>query len=102
MRADQRDGDGLENSVDPDPEVAGPDAHGTNAEWYNSVCSNVVTAVEGGGAMGASTPVLSWPEDVNSNAYYFVDIVGCEVLDENGQVLGIVSQVEEFPAQLTF
>ncbi|MDD6029519.1 MAG: hypothetical protein PUE68_01730, partial [Kiritimatiellae bacterium] len=35
------DGDGLENSVDPDPLVAGPDAHGTNDEWYNVVCSNV-------------------------------------------------------------
>ena len=47
------DNDGLANSVDPDPLVAGPDAHGTNAEWYNTVCSNIV----------------------NSNAYYFVDIV---------------------------
>ena len=47
------DNDGMENSVDPDPLVAGPDAHGTNAEWYNVVCSNIV----------------------NSNAYYFVDVV---------------------------
>ena len=42
------DGDGLENSVDPDPLVAGPDAHGTNAEWYNTVCSNVLEAVASG------------------------------------------------------
>ncbi len=47
------DGDGLENSVDPEPLVAGPDAHGTNVEWYNVVCANIV----------------------NSNAYYFVDVV---------------------------
>ena len=39
------DDDGLENSVDPDPFTAGPDAHGTNAEWYNTVCSNVFEAV---------------------------------------------------------
>ena len=44
------DGDGLENSVDPEPLVAGPDAHGTNAEWYNVVCSNVFSAAEVGGA----------------------------------------------------
>ncbi len=56
------DGDGLENSVDPDPITAGPDAHGTNAEWYNTVCSNVFSAA-------------SWREGVNSNAYYFVDVV---------------------------
>ena len=68
-----RDGDGLENSVDPEPDVAGPDAHGTNAEWYNTVCSNVFEAVEGGGGHGV--PALPWREGVNSNAYYFVDVV---------------------------
>ena len=40
-------------------------------------------------------------KNMDKDTYYFVDIVGCEVLDENGQVLGVVSQVEEFPAQLT-
>ena len=75
------DDDGLENSVDPDPLVAGPDAHGTNAEWYDNVCSNVFSAVSGGG-IGTTgilpvddVSVLPWREGVNSNAYYFVDIV---------------------------
>lgn len=65
------DGDGLENSVDPDPYVAGPGAHGTNAEWYNVVCSNVFWAVEGenGIELAPRTP------DVDTNAYYFVDIL---------------------------
>ena len=78
------DGDGLENSVDPDPLTPGPDAHGTNAEWYNTICSNVFEAVEGGdtgttgilpvdGALGERA--LPWREGVNSNAYYFVDVV---------------------------
>jgi len=54
------------------PDVAGPDAHGTNAEWYNTVCSNVLAAV----ATSCDPPVeLSWLEGVNSNAYYFVDVV---------------------------
>ena len=47
------DNDGLENTIDPEPLVAGPDAHGTNEEWYNVVCANIF----------------------NSNAYYFVDVV---------------------------
>ena len=38
---------------------------------------------------------------VDKDTYYYVDLVGCEVLDEKASVLGIVSQVEEFPAQLT-
>ncbi len=67
------DDDGLENSVDPEPETAGPDAHGTNAEWYNTVCSNLLTAsaVQGDDHLVE----LSWREGVNSNAYYFVDVV---------------------------
>jgi len=75
------DGDGLENSVDPDPLTAGPDAHGTNAEWYNTVCSNVLEAVASGGTGTTGIlpvdgdSVLSWRADVNSNAYYFVDVV---------------------------
>ena len=88
------DGDGLENSVDPDPLTAGPDAHGTNAEWYNTVCSNVLEAVASGstgttgilpvgnGNTGTTgilpvdgDSVLTWRADVNSNAYYFVDVV---------------------------
>ena len=40
-------------------------------------------------------------KDMDKDTYYCVDLVGCKVLDENDQVLGIVSQVEEFPAQLT-
>ena len=75
------DGDGLENSVDPEPETAGPDAHGTNAEWYNTVCSNVLEAVAqerdppGGGTRSCASAEISWREGVNSNAYYFVDVV---------------------------
>ena len=66
------DNDGLENSVDPDPLVAGPDAHGTNAEWYNVLCSNVLEV----SATSAALPLeLVWLEGVNSNAYYFVDVV---------------------------
>ena len=65
-----RDGDGLADEVDPDPDAAGPDAHGTNAEWYGVVCSNVLQA-----AAGPDGPALSWREGVNSNAYYFVDVV---------------------------
>ena len=61
--------------------MAGPDAHGTNAEWYNTVCSNVLEAVAtscdppGGGTQLVASAELSWRAGVNSNAYYFVDVV---------------------------
>ena len=38
---------------------------------------------------------------VDKDTYYYVDLVGCKVMDEKGTILGEVSQVEEFPAQLT-
>lgn len=50
------DGDGLENSVDPEPLTPDPvDAHGTSAEWYRIVCSNVfITVSASGGPFGGS------------------------------------------------
>ena len=38
---------------------------------------------------------------VDKDTYYFIDLVGCKVLDEKGQEVGVVKEVEEFPAQLT-
>ena len=40
-------------------------------------------------------------KDMEKDTYYYVDLVGCKIVDDNDVVLGIVSQVEEFPAQLT-
>ena len=40
-------------------------------------------------------------KNMDKDTYYFVDIVGCKVFDENDVLLGEVSQVEEFPAQIT-
>ena len=40
-------------------------------------------------------------KNMEKDTYYFVDIVGCKVYDDKDNLLGEVSQVEEFPAQLT-
>ena len=40
-------------------------------------------------------------KDLEVGYYYFSDLVGCKVIDESKNLLGIVSKVEEFPAQLT-
>ena len=50
---------------------------------------------------GYEVQIIKDYKDMEKDTYYFVDLVGCKVLDENGQELGVVSQVEEFPAQLT-
>ena len=38
---------------------------------------------------------------VDKDTYYYIDRVGCKVLDEKGQEVGVVKEFEEFPAQLT-
>ena len=40
-------------------------------------------------------------QNMPKDTYYYVDLVGCKVLDDKASVLGVVSEVEEFPAQLT-
>ena len=40
-------------------------------------------------------------DNMDKDIYYFVDLVGCKIIDEKGQEYGVVKQVEEFPAQLT-
>ena len=50
---------------------------------------------------GYEMQALKTYENMDKDTYYFSDIVGCEVIDEKGNVLGKVSLVEELPAQLT-
>lgn len=40
-------------------------------------------------------------KDLEEGTYYYSDLRGCKVVDQKGQELGIVKEVEEFPAQLT-
>ena len=39
--------------------------------------------------------------DLEEDTYFYSDLRGCKVLDQNHNELGIVKEVEEFPAQLT-
>lgn len=45
--------------------------------------------------------VIKDNEILEEGEYYYVDLVGCEVFDENNNLLGKVKEVEEFPAQIT-
>lgn len=40
-------------------------------------------------------------KDLEEGHYFFSDLVGCQIIDENENVLGVVSQVEEFPSAIT-
>ncbi len=38
---------------------------------------------------------------LKKDEYYFSDLIGCKVINQEGTEIGIVKQVEEYPAQLT-
>ncbi len=38
---------------------------------------------------------------LTKDTYYFDDLIGCTVVNESSEALGVVSKVEEYPAQLT-
>lgn len=40
-------------------------------------------------------------KDLEEGHYFFSDLVGCQIIDENENILGVVSQVEEFPSVIT-
>ena len=40
-------------------------------------------------------------EDLEKDTYFYSDLRGCKVIDQDGNELGTVKEVEEFPAQLT-
>ena len=40
-------------------------------------------------------------KDLEKDTYFYSDLRGCKVVDQDNNELGIVKEVEEFPAQLT-
>ena len=45
--------------------------------------------------------VIKDNKDLDDNYYFYSDLRGCKILDKDGNELGIVKEIEEFPAQLT-
>ena len=50
---------------------------------------------------GYEIHVIKDRNDLEEGTYFYSDLRGCDVVDDKGNVLGHVKEVEEFPAQLT-
>ena len=50
---------------------------------------------------GYSIEVIKDNKDLDKDNYFYSDLRGCKVVDEKDNELGIVKEVEEFPAQIT-
>lgn len=50
---------------------------------------------------GREIQVIKDNKDLNKGEYFYSDLRGCKVVDEQNNELGIVKEVEEFPAQVT-
>ena len=66
---DDWDGDGLANTIDPQPMAGDGDFFGTCAEWYNANCGAVLSAEVGTNGETAVT----WNDGVCENAYYWLE-----------------------------
>ena len=45
--------------------------------------------------------VIKNRDDLDKNTYFYSDLVGCKIVDKDGNNLGFVGKIEEFPAQIT-
>ena len=50
---------------------------------------------------GFEIQIIKDRNDLEVGYYFYSDLIGCEIVDKDQRVLGIVSKVEEFPAQIT-
>ena len=50
---------------------------------------------------GLEIHVIKDNSDLEVGYYFYSDLIGCRILDSDKNVLGIVKNVEEFPAQIT-
>lgn len=50
---------------------------------------------------GFEIQILKDRSDLEVGYYFYSDLVGCNIIDDNQRLLGVVSKVEEFPAQIT-
>ena len=71
MRIDPNDwdGDGLDNTIDPEPTVYGGDCFGTGIDWLNANCGAVLSASAGING----EPVVAWHTNVCAAAYYWLE-----------------------------
>ena len=63
------DGDGLYNSIDPEPTVYGGSFFGTGVDWLNANCNAVLSSV----ADTNGEPVVVWRTNVCEAAYYWLE-----------------------------
>lgn len=73
-----------------------------NTGLFDFVKLKEVTTKEQAEALkGYEVQALKDYSSLKKGTYYYVDLVGCKVSDEKGQILGEVKNVEEYPAQIT-
>ena len=63
------DGDGLYNSIDPEPTAYGGECFGTGVDWLNANCSAVLSSIAGTNG----EPVVVWRTNVCEAAYYWLE-----------------------------
>lgn len=61
----------------------------------------ITTKEEAESYKGYELHVIKDKNDLNEGYYFYSDLRGCKIIDQDNEELGLVKEVEEFPAQVT-
>lgn len=61
----------------------------------------ITTKEEAESYRGYELHVIKDSKDLDEGYYFYSDLRGCKIIDQDNTELGIVKEVEEFPAQIT-
>ena len=73
----------------------------TNGQFDFVRITEIETKEQADSLKGNTLEVIKDVNDLDKGFYYFSDLEGCTIVDENGNNCGLVKIVEEFPAQIT-
>jgi 16S rRNA processing protein RimM len=77
------------------------DSYKTNGQFDLVKVFGIDTKEKADELRGCLLKVEKDSKDLEEGHYFFSDLVGCQIIDENENVLGVVAQVEEFPSAIT-
>lgn len=70
--------------------------------FFDFVKLDIVTNIDSAiSKKGHEIHVIKSRDDLDKNSYFYSDLKGCKIVDNSQKILGIVREIEEFPAQLT-
>lgn len=73
----------------------------SNGQFDFVKCEEITVKEEAESFKGWQIQVIKDKNDLDEGYYFYSDLRGCKIIDQDNNELGTVKEVEEFPAQIT-